>query len=433
MTHAPHGSPPPRPARGPAALALAIGAAFLARAVAAGSVESLRAELWLTDQALGTLASAFAGAYAVALPAGAYLARGRARMRLLAAGLALCGAATAASALATGFSWLAFGRFAAGLGAGFGAGAAAGLLLQAAPGRRSGWPGLVPAAAGVALGYLAGGLCDRVPGWRLAFVLAGGALVALAFACRRAAEPVSAGTVPWTALDRDGVRAALHRLGTGPARALGLVAAVVGTAGLSALGFWMPALLVRLQSTPTGVAGGELAAAVLAASLAGAALARAALQAFPSDRAPRWLAAAGAALAALAVAGALAWRAPVLVLAALMIALLAAFTAAYCALAAAVAAAGDDAPGPAALALAVPLVHGVGELAGPIAVGAFADRASLGEALVLLPAALLASAVLWAASAWAGGRAPEARGTAVTAGESTPAARAAGTRRDAGT
>lgn len=431
MTHSPDRSPGPAPARGAASVALAIGASFLARAVAGGSVESLRAELWLTDQALGTLGSAFAGAYAAALPAGALVARSGRRTRLLAAGLALCGLATAASALAHGFFWLAFGRSAAGLGAGLVAGAAASLLARPEPRARSGSPGLVAAASGVALGYLAGGLCGRAPGWRLAFVLAGAALVGTAALHLSAAEPAGGGADPWAALRQGGLRSALRRLGGDRVRALGLAAAILGAAGLSALGFWLPALLVRLQTTPSGVAGGELAATVLAAALAGAALARAGLRASPSERAPRWIAAAGAVVAAFGLVAALTWRAPVPVLAAIMVALLGACTATASALAAIT---GRDAPEPAALALAVLLVHGVGEVAGPIAVGAFADRASFGEALTLLPWALLGSAVLWAASAWAGEvRARAARTAPVTAREAPPATRAAGTRRDAGT
>jgi len=399
VTHSPDRSPGPAPVRGAASVALAIGATFLARAVAGGSVESLRAELWLTDQALGTLASAFAGAYAAALSVGAFAARPGRRTRLLAAGLALCGIATAASALADGFFWLASGRSAAGLGAGLAAGAAAGLLARPDPRPRSGAPGLVSAASGVALGYVAGGLCGRAPGWRLAFVVAGAALVASAAVHLRAAEPAAGGADPWAALRQGGLRPALRRLGADRVRALGLAAALLGAAGLSALGFWLPALLVRLQSTPSGVAGGELAATVLAAALAGAALARAGLRALPSERGPRWIAAAGAAVAGLGLVAALTWRAPVPVLAAIMVALLGACTAVTSAVAAVT---GRDAPEPAALALAVLLVHGVGEVAGPIAVGAFADRASFGEALTLLPWALLGSALLWAASAWAG-------------------------------
>jgi MFS family permease len=373
-----------------------VAALFLARAIPGASAESLRAELWLTDQALGTLASAFAGAYAAGLPAGAYLARRSLRMRLLAGGLALCGAATAASALAHGFFWLAFGRCAAGFGAGLGAGAAVGVLAGAER-RRGEWPGLLPAAGGLALGYLVGGLCGRAPGWRLAFVLAGAALAAAGVVHLRWAEPAGALARPWEELrEQGGLRAALRHLSDRP-RSLGFAAAVAGAAGLSALGFWLPAFLVRLKTTPSSLAGGQLAAAVAAAAIAGAAVARVGLRVFPSERAPRWLGAACAGAAALALAAALAWSGPVLVLAVVMVGLAAAWAAVACAL---TPLAARDAPEPAALALAVLAVHALGEVAGPIAVGAFADRASLGRALVFLPAALLASAILWAASAW---------------------------------
>jgi predicted MFS family arabinose efflux permease len=385
-------------ARRYAPLTLAIAAAFLARAVAGGSAESVRAELWLTDQALGTLASAFAGAYAVALPAGAHLARRGRRRRLLGAGLGLCGIATAASALANGFFSLVFGRSAAGVGAGLAAGAAGALLAGAERRQRGTGSGLLaPAVVGIAAGYLAGGLCGRMPGWRLAFVLAGVALAAAGVLLHlRAGEPAGGGADVTEAFRRDGLRAALRSL-RDRARALGLAAAILGAAGLSALGFWLPGILGRLQATPMNLAGAQLAAALVAASIAGAALARAGLRALPPEGAPRWLASAGAGAAALALAVALAWSAPLLVLGALMVGLTAAMVAVYGALAVP---AGGGGPEPATLALAVLLVHGVGELSGPMVLGAVADRASLGRALVLLPASLFGSAVLWAASAW---------------------------------
>jgi MFS transporter, Spinster family, sphingosine-1-phosphate transporter len=255
----------------------------------------------------------------------------------------------------------------------------------------------VPAAAGVAAAYLLGGLCARLPGWKGAFAGVGAALLVVAAYCLRAPEPARSPLDRWATLRAEGVVATLRRLLSDRGRLLGLAAAVLGAGALGALGFWLPAYLVRVRNTPFLIAGGELAAMVVAGALAGAALGRAGVRALAAaENAPRWVAAGGAGVAGLGLSAALAWSAPAVVLPALMIAFLGVFAAAYGAMAAVTARAGAD---PGLLALSVLLVHGLGELSGAFALGALADRATFGKALILLPAAFLASGALWAAAA----------------------------------
>jgi predicted MFS family arabinose efflux permease len=379
-------------------LALAFGATFLSRSVVGAVVESLRAELLLTDQALGTLVSAFAAGYAVALPAGALFTLRHRRARLLAVGLTLCGAATAASAAAVGFWTLVLTRTAAGAGAGLLTGLAVVLLLDVdrPPGRAP--RGLMlPAAAGLALGYLLGGLCGRWPGWRGAFVLAGVVLLALVVPCLRAGDPLRRAADPWSSLRAEGILGPMRRLAAARSRLLPVAAAVTGASAASALAFWLPAFLERIRSVPRLVAGAELGAAVLASGFAGAALGRYAVQRLAVPSAALWTAAAGTGAAALATAAALSSTWPLVVLPGLMVALLGVFTAAR---AAVEAHAGEGQPDPALTAMVLLLVHGAGELTGAFGIGAAADRASFGVALFLLPGALLASATLWAGAAW---------------------------------
>ena len=251
-------------------LVLAFGATFLSRAVAGAVAESLRAELWLTDQALGTLVSAFAGAYAVGLPAGAALGARRHRAGLLALGLALCGAATAAAAAAFGFWTLIVARVAAGAGAGLAAGLGVVLLLDGdhQPGRPPRGL-LMPAAAGLALGYVLGGLCGRSPGWRGAFIASGAALLALGAASLRASDPPRRAANPWGSLRAEGGLHAVRRLAAARARYLPVLAAVTGASAASALAFWLPSFLERTRGVPRLMAGAQLGVAVLASGFAG--------------------------------------------------------------------------------------------------------------------------------------------------------------------
>jgi predicted MFS family arabinose efflux permease len=402
VTHSRACSSAPAPARVGAPLTLTIGAAVLARAVAAGTVESLRAELWLTDQALGTLASAFAGSYVAGLPIGVWLAIRGGRLRSLVGGLFLCAAATAASAAASGFSLLAVGRGVAGFGAGVAAGAAADLVWSGARGVRRGGGGIVLGAGSLALAYLLGGLCGRWPGWRGAFVLSGALLVVAAGLCAlRASDLPAARWRPWRAIGAGG-GAALRRLAVDRGRVLALLGAVAGAIALSAAMFWVSAFLVRVRTAPRATAGVQLAVAVLAAAVLGEAVCRAALRSGRERLGPRWLAAGGAAAAALGLAVALLWTSPLVVLPALMVGALGAAVGVRAALAAA-----PGADEPALLGVVLVLVHGVGELSGAIMLGAIADRASFGRALGFAPAAFLVSALLWAAAAASPRAAPE--------------------------
>lgn len=417
MTRSHDGSPGPGLSPDRRLLLLAFAATFLSRTVAGAVVESLRAELWLTDQALGTLASAFAGTYAIGLPAGAVLSARRGRAGLLAAGLALCGVATAASAAAFGFWTLIAARLAAGAGAGLAAGLAVVLLVDGEGPPRAPPRGLMlPAGTGLALGYLLGGLCGRWPGWRGAFVISGAALLALAAGCLRAAEPPRRAGDPWASLRGEGLPRALRRLVRDPDRSLAVLAAIAAACAVSALSFWLPAFLERTRGVPRLFAGAQLGVAVLGSGFAGAALGRAGVRRRASSGGAAALtAAAGSATAALGMAAALLAAAPALVLPSVMVALLGTFAAARGMVSALESPGGSDA---AALAIVLLLVLGAGELGGAFGLGAVADRVSFGRALFLLPGSLAASAILWAA-AWARARRAQRGERSAYGGQST--------------
>ena len=377
---------------------LAFATAFLSRSVAGALVEGLRRELWLTDQALGTLVAAFGAAAALAMPTFAALSSRFARPRLLALALLLCGAGTAASATASGFWSLAVTRAVAGAGAGGVAVIAAGLVAAHRPGRAL--PTLLFAAPlGLALGYLVGGAATEWQAWRAAFAGAGAAPVVLALACaglrdrRRTDEP-------WGALRAEGVLRTARRVLAAPGALSVLAAAAVGGTALTALVFWVPAFLERARGVPRSFAGGQLGAAVLAGGIAGAMLGRALIEeAARRVRASEgWVAAGGAGVAAVALATALGAKSPLVYLPALMVTLLAAFAAVRAAVEACLGSGGDR--DPAARALTLLLLQPACELLGAPALGAVADRTSFGFSLALLPAALAAAGALWLLAAW---------------------------------
>ena len=398
MTPSHDGSPGPGTYRDRLLLALAFGGTFLSRAVAGSVAESLRAELWLTDQALGTLSAVFAGAFAVALPAAAALSARFGRRAFLVVGLVVCGAATAASAWAVGFWTLVVARTAAGAGAGTAALLAASLLFDRPRKKdRSPRPVLFLAAlAGLSLGYLVGGLTGNHWSYRGAFLSCGAAILLLGFLALFATEDCPRrARDPFLALRRDGLLTAARGLLSSRPALLTAAATVVGTAGASALLFWLPPLLERGRGVPRSVASFELCATVLAAGLSGAALARGALKrGAASGRATSLAATLGTLFAASAVAVALYQASPTVYLLCLLVALSGLF---LCARAAAFHLARGLPLS--ALALFAILLHATGELLGAFGLGALADRASFGRALLLLPGLLATSALLYLCSA----------------------------------
>jgi hypothetical protein len=183
------------------------------------------------------------------------------------------------------------------------------------------------------------------------------------------------------------------------------------TLGLSAAGgvaFWGPAFLERVRGVPRGIASVELGAVVLMAAFGGVAAGAGATAALRRRfRGSEAWAAAGATLGAAPIALALVYASPPFgYLAALVVTLLLLAAAAPAAVAALSAAApregGGDAPvGLLAIALA-------GMASGALVVGGLAHATSLWWAMLAIPAAALASGLVFAWAARGAGRAPHA-------------------------
>lgn len=402
--NAPNGAPRAPPAsRALAAASLAAFAGALDRAAFASVIESLRADLWLTDARLGGLAAAAVLASVTLAPFFARLAARRPPGRILALGAALGAAGAALSGAARRGLALLAARVAAGAGAAARAGAAPAL------GAPEGGAGL--AVAGAAAGYALGALASRAVGWRWALVAAGApallaAVAALRLGRARAGTPADPPAEP----GGDGLRAELRRLRADRPRLL----AVAGQAGAAfaaaALAFWTPAFLERARGVPRAAAGVGFAVVVLAAGLAGSLAGGRAVERLRArtPAAERWVAGVAALAAApLALAAFVAWRPraylPALVLAQLL--LFAAARAGAAAVAAAVAAATPPGGAGRAAAAAALAVAVLAEAPAPALVGLLSDRTSLGRALaILVPLSLALGGGAWLAAARRAGR-----------------------------
>ncbi len=383
---------------------------YLDRFVVSALAESLKRDLGLTDLRLGWLATSFILVYTLASPVFGALGDRRARPPLLAVGVALWSAATSLGGLTRSYAALLAARAAVGVGeAAYGSISPALIADHYAPARRGRAYAVFFMAipVGSALGYVVGGLVDRWLGWRAAFLVAGAPGLLLAAAIFRLADPPRGAHDPAAARPaRAGALAAYGRLlRNGP-----YVGAVLGyaayTAAIGALAFWMPAFLERVRGVPSAEATVQFGAIVVATGVAGT-FAGGFLADALRERlraADLWVSGVATLLAVPLVAVVFRAESRAAYLAALVGAQLLMFASTgpvNAALMAAVAP-GDRAS---AAALSIFAIHALGDVPSPALVGWLSDRSSLGEAVMVLPFAVLAGGLLWTWGAWRGERA----------------------------
>jgi predicted MFS family arabinose efflux permease len=227
---------------------------------------ALKADLHLSDTQLGLLASAFMWVYLSAAPVFGFLADRRSRPRLMGVGVGLWSAATALSGLVRGYGQLLVGRALVGIGeASYGSVAPAMLSDAYDPAHRGRALAVFSMAipVGSALGYLLGGILERVFGWRAAFFVVGLPGMWLAWTVGRRSDVPRGGLSERTeAPPRSAVpRMADYReLLTTRSYLLNCLAMTAMTFAVGGLAAWVPTYLVRVR-------GMELAEANLAFGL----------------------------------------------------------------------------------------------------------------------------------------------------------------------
>lgn len=395
---------------------------YLDRWIVAALAESMKhSELHLSDTELGSLMTGFLIVYMIAAPLFGALGDTRSRTRLLGLGVGIWSVATALAGLAWSYASLFAARAAVGVGeAAYGTISPA-LLADYFPRAQRGRVFAIFFAAipiGSALGYVVGGLVDHYFGWRRAFFVAGVPGLVLAALALRLYDPPRGAQDP-----DDGPVAGGHHASLGGAtraayRALlrnrPYMLAVLGyaayTFAIGALAFWTPAFLERTRGLAKAQATVQFGAVVVVTGFVGTYVGgwigdyflRTSRQAYLWVSGIATLAAAPLTLAALAV------HRPSVYWTAIVAAELCLF-ASTGPINSAIVNAVSPQMRATAVALSIFAIHVLGDVPSPSLVGAISDARSLGEAVLIIPLAVLAGGVIWTYAAWRGGGSRDGR------------------------
>ncbi|OLD89228.1 MAG: MFS transporter [Gemmatimonadetes bacterium 13_1_20CM_4_66_11] len=379
---------------------------YLDRWIVAALAESMKhSELRLSDTQLGALMTGFLIVYTLTAPLFGLLGDTRSRNRLLAVGVAIWSLATALAGLARSYAGLFAARAAVGIGeAAYGTISPA-LLADYFPRQQRGRVFAVFFAAipiGSALGYIVGGLVDRYFGWRQAFFVAGvPGLVLAALAWQLYDPPRGVQDAPPAPPAPPGEpagnpRGAYRILLRNRPYLLTVLGYAAYTFAIGALAFWTPTFLERVRGIPKAHATVQFGAIVVVTGFLGTYLGG-----WLGDRLLRvthhaywWLSGITTLLAAPLTLLALAAPQPPLYWAGIIGAELCLFASTGPINSAIV---NVVSPRMRATAVAVSIftIHILGDVPSPSLVGIISDARSLGEAVLIIPVAVLLSGVIW--------------------------------------
>lgn len=390
---------------------------YLDRWIIAALVESIKhSELRLSDKQIGLLFSGFIVVYLFTAPVFGSLGDTKSRTRLLAFGVAVWSVATALAGLARSYTSLLLARATVGVGeAAYGTISPA-LLADYFDRNRRGRVFAIFFAAipiGSALGYIVGGLVDHYFGWRQAFFVAGVPGLVLAVLALRLYDPPRGAQDPESAPASAGHSISVGRAARAAYAALlrnrPYVLTVLGyaayTFAIGALAFWTPSFLERIRGIPKAQATVQFGAVVVVTGFVGTYAGgwigdyylRTSRQAYLWVSGIATLAAAPLTLVALAVA-----RPPVY-WAAMVAAELLLF-ASTGPINSAIVNVVPPAIRATAVALSIFAIHILGDVPSPWLVGVLSDARTLGEAVLIIPVAVLAGGLIWTYAAWRGER-----------------------------
>jgi MFS family permease len=391
---------------------------YLDRWIVAALAESMKhSELRLSDTQLGSLMTGFIIVYMIAAPLFGSLGDARSRTRLLGLGVAIWSLATALAGLATSYASLFAARAAVGVGeAAYGTISPA-LLADYFPRERRGRVFAVFFAAipiGSALGYIVGGLVDHYFGWRQAFFVAGvPGLVLAALALRLydpprgAQDPAGGPTAGTHAVSLGGAaRAAYAALVRNRPYVLTVLGYAAYTFAIGALAFWTPAFLERTRGIPKAHATVQFGAIVVITGFigtyAGGWLGDHFLRV--SRQAYLWVSGVVTLVAAPLTLVALAAPQPAVYWTAIVAAELCLF-ASTGPINSAIVNVVSPHMRATAVALSIFTIHLLGDVPSPSLVGVLSDARSLGEAVLIIPLAVVVGGIVWTYAAWRGGHA----------------------------
>ena len=380
---------------------------YLDRWIVAALAESMKhSELRLSDAQLGSLMTGFLVVYMATAPLFGSLGDTRSRPRLLGLGVAIWSVATALTGFARSFAAMFLARAAVGIGeAAYGTISPA-LLADYFPREQRGRAFAVFFAAipvGSALGYIVGGLADRYLGWRSAFFVAGvpglvlAALVLGLYDPPRGAQDGPAPAVP-AAL---AIRAAYAALLRNRAYVLTVLGYAAYTFAIGALAFWTPSFLERTRGLSKAHATVQFGAIVVATGFlgtyAGGWLGDRLLS--RSRQAYLWLSGATTLAAAPLTLLALTALTPAVYWSAIVAAELCLF-ASTSPINSMIVNVVDPSMRATAVAVSIFTIHVLGDVPSPSLVGVISDARTLGEAMLIIPAAVLVGGLIWTYAAW---------------------------------
>jgi MFS transporter, Spinster family, sphingosine-1-phosphate transporter len=388
---------------------------YLDRWIVAALAESMKhSELTLSDTQLGSLMTGFLIVYMLAAPLFGSLGDTRSRTRLLGLGVGIWSVATALAGFARNYVGLFAARAAVGIGeAAYGTISPA-LLADYFPRARRGRAFAVFFAAipiGSALGYIVGGLVDRYFGWRQAFFLAGVPGLVLAVLALRLYDPPRGSQDPdapaaAAAPAAPAARAAYAALLRNRPYVLTVLGYAAYTFAIGALAFWTPAFLERTRGIPKAQATVQFGAIVVVTGFIGTYAGGWIGDYFlrVSRQAYLWVSGLVTLLAAPLTLVALAASRPAVYWPAIVAAELCLF-ASTGPINSAIVNLVSPHMRATAVALSIFTIHLLGDVPSPSLVGLLSDARSLGEAVLIIPLAVLVGGMIWIYAAWRGGRA----------------------------
>ena len=393
---------------------------YLDRYIVSALGQSLKeAGLGLTDANLGSLMSGFLVVYTVVAPIFGALGDRRSRPRLIAVGVAIWSFATALSGFAVSYLTLLLARAAVGVGEAAYVTIAPSLLSDYFPTRLRGRVMAIffcATSVGSALGYVVGGLVDKHYGWRAAFFVAGIPGLLLAVSCLLLHDPPRgaqdgqadsrkpSARKPAGSMFRE-TAATYLRLAKNRAYALTVLGYAAYTFAIGGLAFWIPQFLERVRGVPREEATVSFGAIVVVTGLIGTFAGGWAGDFFAKNSRQAYLrlSAAATLLAAPLVWLALTTASHTLYMTYMVLGQLCLFfsTGPINAAIINLVIAGERAS---AIALSVFVIHLLGDVVSPWLIGMISDKSNLGQAIQIVPAAVIIGGVVWLWAAHAQGQ-----------------------------
>ena len=381
---------------------------YLDRYLVSGMIPDLKAApLLLTDEQIGLLTTAFMAVYMIAAPVFGALGDRVRRPIPIAVGVFLWSVATVLSGLAANYAHLLGARAIVGIGEAAYVSVAPALLSDAFSRDQRGrvlsvFNMAIP--VGAALGYIVGGLISHHFNWRVAFFLAGAPGIVLALLVLRVQDPprgsqdeAAAPGVATAALSPVAVYWTLFKQVPYMLVVLGYAAYTFALGGLAV---WMPNFLERVHNIPavqaTTTFGGIVVVTGFLGTFAGGWLGdywqKSSRQAYLWMSGWITLVAAPLTFVSLTVAS------PSLYYPAIIVAELLLFMSTG-PINSAIANLVSPAERASAFALSMFMIHLLGDVPSPWLIGHLSDLTSLGKAVLIVPAAVVISGVVWLISA----------------------------------